>query len=164
MISVEFGLLCTPDSGPRSGPWGLPDDGSGHGKNCTERSLADRGRRIVSRGVVMRAGEQQAASAVVGLSAELSLGEGRGTRYTRSLKPVIVKYTAALVHVHVYGSIDRNGLVHFPKAWHCLDMILGRPLTRLLLESFMVVTWNVRSKCFSRRLRLVYEPDVDLSR
>ena len=86
MINVAFQMWRTPESASMSAPRRLIDDGSGPGKNCTDRSLADRGRKIVWRGVVMSAGEQQEASAVVCLLAKLSLGEGRGTHCRAAIR------------------------------------------------------------------------------
>lgn len=61
-----------------------------------------------------------------------------------------MKNAAVGVQVHVYGRIEIRGLVHVPSEWHCLDMIVGWPLAGLVLESCMVVMWNVRLYCFFR--------------
>lgn len=82
MINIEFGVLPNDDSDPLVNPrssMGEHDD-SRLGKNCTDRSLAERGRKIVSLGVVISAGEQQDGCAFPDTWTWPTLGDGRGVR------------------------------------------------------------------------------------
>lgn len=59
---------------------GVGGGGEGGGKKWTVRCLAERGRKIVSRGVVMRVGGWWGVSGGVRRLGGVSLGEGRGMR------------------------------------------------------------------------------------
>ena len=80
MINVEFGLLVWLESVLLALPSPFSADGSLGGKKRTDLSLAERGRKIVSLGVVIRAGEQHEFSLTACLPAEQTSGEGNGTR------------------------------------------------------------------------------------